>query len=308
MFFTQGALKRSRSVKVNVAPIRTQGDTSTILLQIQDAGPGLTEAELDVCRSCLLLRILLLTIQNTVAEFEKGTDTNLSPDETDGALDVDIPTIGQYVRSLNGQIEVTSELETGTIFSLELPFEIAEPRIPPAPANLCQPSTRSRTSSPPSPSPPLKDPKPVQKETRRRLEATSQSPWTISPRSSSLLQTEKALTQRPRVYDQPPNVSQPRGELTNGHQNGANETRSSLANLSVLVAEDDPVNLRILEERLSQWGHTVDIACDGQECHDRFAANWLNIDVILMDTQVISVNAENGDDVPLMLTSTRCPW
>jgi CheY-like chemotaxis protein len=65
-----------------------------------------------------------------------------------------------------------------------------------------------------------------------------------------------------------------------------NDTPNSLANLNVLIAEHDPVSLRMLDERLSKWGHTVDIACNGQECHDRFAAKSSTVDVILMDLKV----------------------
>ena len=67
-------------------------------------------------------------------------------------------------------------------------------------------------------------------------------------------------------------------------------TQSLLANLNVLIAEADPLNLRMSDERLSQWGHVMDIACDGQECHDRFAANPSKFDVILMDLKVWSPN------------------
>jgi CheY-like chemotaxis protein len=42
----------------------------------------------------------------------------------------------------------------------------------------------------------------------------------------------------------------------------------------------------MLDEKLSLWGHSVDIASDGQECHDRFASNAEKIDVILMDLKV----------------------
>lgn len=57
-------------------------------------------------------------------------------------------------------------------------------------------------------------------------------------------------------------------------------------NMHVLVAESDPKTLRALDERLSQYGHTVDIASGGQDAHAQFVANPLKIDVILMDLDV----------------------
>lgn len=56
--------------------------------------------------------------------------------------------------------------------------------------------------------------------------------------------------------------------------------------MHVLIAEDDPISSRMLDERLTQWGHTVDIACDGQEAYDIFAADTGRVDVILMDLKV----------------------
>ena len=65
-----------------------------------------------------------------------------------------------------------------------------------------------------------------------------------------------------------------------------NEAQNSLATLNVLIADADPLDLRMSDERLSQWGHVVDITRDGQECHDRFASNPSKFDVILMDLKV----------------------
>jgi len=61
---------------------------------------------------------------------------------------------------------------------------------------------------------------------------------------------------------------------------------STPVHLNVLIADSDSMSLRMLDERLSQLGHTVDIASDGQECHDRFASNPSKFDVILMDLRV----------------------
>jgi signal transduction histidine kinase len=51
VYFTQTAFKRSSSVKFNVFLIRTEEECSTILLQIQDSGPGMSEHELNVCHT-----------------------------------------------------------------------------------------------------------------------------------------------------------------------------------------------------------------------------------------------------------------
>jgi CheY-like chemotaxis protein len=56
--------------------------------------------------------------------------------------------------------------------------------------------------------------------------------------------------------------------------------------LSVLIAEDNPVNAKVLTRRLQKLGHGVELALDGQQCHDHFASNPYTVDVILMDLQV----------------------
>lgn len=56
--------------------------------------------------------------------------------------------------------------------------------------------------------------------------------------------------------------------------------------LSVLIAEDNPINSRLLARRLVKLGHQVHLAQDGQECHDHFAAGPQQVDVILMDIQM----------------------
>jgi CheY-like chemotaxis protein len=66
------------------------------------------------------------------------------------------------------------------------------------------------------------------------------------------------------------------------------EGQTSLLHLNVLVAEDNPINLRLMNKKLSRRGHKVDLACDGQECHDQYVSNTANIDVILMDMKVSS--------------------
>src|ERR1700712_538013 len=53
VFFTQSAFKRPSSAKFNVFLIRTEEESSTILLQIQDNGPGMSDHELNVCHTSL---------------------------------------------------------------------------------------------------------------------------------------------------------------------------------------------------------------------------------------------------------------
>jgi hypothetical protein len=59
--------------------------------------------------------------------------------------------------------------------------------------------------------------------------------------------------------------------------------------MRVLVAEDDPVNSRIVKKRLEKLGHEVHLTVNGEECSSAYCDNPKGIDVVLMDMQVSTV-------------------
>ncbi len=63
--------------------------------------------------------------------------------------------------------------------------------------------------------------------------------------------------------------------------------------LNILVAEDNPLNSRILETRLTKKGHKVRLVLDGQGCIDAFENSPASFDIILMDIQVSPTVPEN---------------
>ncbi|KAF4618362.1 hypothetical protein G7Y89_g14941 [Cudoniella acicularis] len=63
---------------------------------------------------------------------------------------------------------------------------------------------------------------------------------------------------------------------------------------NVLIAQDNPLNSRLLETRLSKRGHTVKVTVDGQACADAFQKNPNAYDVILMDLQMPLVDGANS--------------
>jgi anti-sigma regulatory factor (Ser/Thr protein kinase) len=56
--------------------------------------------------------------------------------------------------------------------------------------------------------------------------------------------------------------------------------------LQVLIAEDDPVNMKILRKRLEKTGHGVSHTVNGEDCAAVYSENPRDFDVILMDMQV----------------------
>ncbi|KAL5118617.1 hypothetical protein ACEQ8H_003468 [Pleosporales sp. CAS-2024a] len=66
--------------------------------------------------------------------------------------------------------------------------------------------------------------------------------------------------------------------------------------MRVLVAEDDPVNSRIVKKRLERLGHDVYLTVNGEECASAFGDKPRDFDVVLMDMQMPIVDG---------LTSTK---
>lgn len=58
------------------------------------------------------------------------------------------------------------------------------------------------------------------------------------------------------------------------------------AKLQVLVAEDDPINMKILRKRLEKAGHVVHHTVNGEDCAAAYKENAGEFDVVLMDMQV----------------------
>ncbi|KAL8686884.1 MAG: hypothetical protein Q9218_006795, partial [Villophora microphyllina] len=66
--------------------------------------------------------------------------------------------------------------------------------------------------------------------------------------------------------------------------------------LSVLVAEDDPVNSKIMKKRLERVGHITHLTVNGEDCSSAYGENPSAFDVVLMDMQMPIVDG---------LTSTK---
>ncbi|KAJ5274314.1 hypothetical protein N7505_002859 [Penicillium chrysogenum] len=61
---------------------------------------------------------------------------------------------------------------------------------------------------------------------------------------------------------------------------------TDLDHLNVLVAEDDPINSKIIQKRLTKLGHTVTLTGNGEACRVAFASGTNSFDVVLMDIQM----------------------
>ncbi|TKA82828.1 hypothetical protein B0A55_01047 [Friedmanniomyces simplex] len=74
------------------------------------------------------------------------------------------------------------------------------------------------------------------------------------------------------------------------------EASATADHMRVLVAEDDPVNSRIIKKRLEKLGHDVFLTVNGEECSGAYGDKSGFFDIILMDMQMPIVDG---------LTSTK---
>lgn len=197
---------------------------------------------------------------------------------------------------MKGQIRVHSEPGKGTIFGMELPFEHAKSTPSDAPSRTFWPPTfeagipqipramsdtsRSSTSaildqSPAQDHPSMVDP--AREHDRTPLHKLTSSPDIVSTDSSPAASRDTGVESPSSSYPFPkmpkPSVAAPdeEGERTS---------------LLVLIAEDNPINSRLLARRLLKLGHKVEVMSDGQMCYDHFRDCLGKLDVILMDIQV----------------------
>ncbi|KAI4228510.1 MAG: hypothetical protein L6R36_001547 [Xanthoria steineri] len=66
--------------------------------------------------------------------------------------------------------------------------------------------------------------------------------------------------------------------------------------LKILVAEDDPINSKIVKKRLDKLGHSTHLTVNGEDCSSAYGENPAAFDVVLMDMQMPIVDG---------LTSTK---
>lgn len=231
---------------------------------------------------------------------EESLSTSTTPPSLDGgqSLGIGLAVVARYVRNMNGQIRVRSELGKGTIFGIELPFEHA----------LGVPATSHEQRSLSRPPRPLSA-----TDTRTTQDNTDSSNSTIISSSLGKLKMLDSVESSPSTGVEPQDIPTPGSNPKISPESDDGDNTSTLSSpssarsltfpfpnmpvapsstsrehgfLNVLIAEDNPINAKLLTKRLQNLGHTVELSSDGQECHDHFAAKPHGIDVILMDLQV----------------------
>jgi CheY-like chemotaxis protein len=249
-------------------------------MYFKDDGKGMSEQELDS----------LFQDFEQVLDDEENQATGLYEEGSNPipiSLGLGLAMTARFVRLNCGQIAIASEPGKGTKVSVKIPFRKARPEgvkdlDTPGEKSLPTPPLLTPDSAPAVTSPTATGPGLLERSQSldtilpiRHAYSNPRENSQFAPGPESLASVAHAvsLTTAP-TYD--PNTGRyPFPTVSANYQR-----------VNVLVAEDNPLNSRLLETRLTRRGHDVRVTVDGYSCAEVFKASPEAFDVILMDLQV----------------------
>ncbi|KAH6678577.1 putative phytochrome-like histidine kinase PHY2p [Halenospora varia] len=265
-------------IKVDIRPISRKENMSVIGITVQDVGAGMSESQLDD-----LFQEFEQVIDNDNGVL--STDNTPSTGDNSRSLGVGLAVVARYVHNANGQLRVCSELGKGTIFGIEIPFDHANQitisRLPESlPEHVHLPRSLSED---------ITDPKQILPREGRMQDV-------VEGTKLDLTENRQHDTQHFQNFSSgyPSSLSTNSGSGKSPISDMTTDPSRAQRKLTVLIAEDNPINARLLGKRLLKLGHEVETAYDGQECHDYFCSKPHKVDVILMDLQMPLVDGEQS--------------
>jgi CheY-like chemotaxis protein/two-component sensor histidine kinase len=261
------------SVNVDLQILAKNEEHSLIQVQVHDTGVGMSEQDLDD---------LFHDMEHISLSHERTrSDQKLEKAETLNKickLGMGLAVVARYVRLRNGQLLIRSKQGKGTTVSLTLPFPLSvEPSLPFHPIGL-NPIPKRQPSD----------------------ENDLLFPSIIDTESSTQSLSSTAPSTATYISSKPP---EPRhGSSRFRPTTSSASIEEVIEPLIILAADDNNINIQILQRRLEKLGHEVLISRDGQQCYDVFARNTSSIQFILMDLNVRFM--------PHFISSThnrRCP-
>ncbi|PKS05064.1 hypothetical protein jhhlp_008431 [Lomentospora prolificans] len=298
-------------VRVESFVSAARGGRVRIEIAVQDSGLGMTTEEMDG-----LFRDL-----EQVNNVEPAKQNEQVADMRTHKLGLGLAVVGRIVRNMNGQLRVRSTVGQGSCFVVQLPFDTPEEEDnsrdevmldahEAAPRLGGRPSMPARTPSyigvgeertlvgrDRSPSQPRSqgdremtyDSGP--EETHD--EADSQRPAAIQDAASAsfvafappmMEPSQLAPPQPDKIFPSIEQESAPLRPSTNAPSSSSMGGTDTY--LQVLIAEDDPINIKVLRKRLEKAGHQVHHAVNGEDCAMVYSQGSQRFDVILMDMQM----------------------
>ncbi|KAI9734616.1 MAG: Light-sensor Protein kinase [Cirrosporium novae-zelandiae] len=242
----------SGSIVVELRQIAANNMECELEIAVEDTGPGMSEQQLDT---------LFQELEQVSDENESNTGTQ-EPEECTALrqrqalqIGLGLSLVARFVRIRNGQLRVISKVFKGSTFTLRVPFTLCSEASHPLQTHHFEQYLHPGMNIAFPGSLP------------RRWSITSSSSGSVHDPS---MKTIEYYSQR---------VDQPKSVLRNSNP------RDLLPKipLMILIAEDNPVNVQILQKRLEKMGHETKVSRDGKECYNVFRSNRRSVDLILMD-------------------------
>jgi two-component sensor histidine kinase len=252
------------AVNIELTHLSSTEENDLVEIAFQDRGKGLTEAELDS---------IFLDLEQVLDEDEDGREAVDVEPTRHKFIGLGLAFSARFVRLNYGQITMSSKSGKGTRVSIKIPFRKAIPvKIP-----------VDITKGLALPTPPVDA-------------AQLTAPLAAKLVNSDQVKKIDNLTIQTAI---PKSATSPAIAFTTSGASSLNSTittplsrypfpemNSRQHKFNVLIAEDNPLNSRLLETRLTRRGHNVKVTVDGQACADTFMRTPEAFDVILMDLQV----------------------
>ncbi|KAL3478884.1 hypothetical protein BJX99DRAFT_223576 [Aspergillus californicus] len=287
------------------APGEGEPDKSTVKIAVLDTGHGIPSDTLEV---------LFQELEQVSSEGSSNPhdDSDESPPEAadsrgKAVLGLGLALVARIVRNMHGQLSVRSEEGKGSRFQISLQFPVPEgsrtssselPNLPVktkdsvaafgSTEDMILVDNTSNTSKRNSESSDANPPTALQVETKAdEPQAPPKDPDTTDAQASASDEPHKPRGSADTAASgshHTDSVTQPSvGRVSDSTLQSADSNQETLR---VLIAEDDPINAKILQKRLGKLGHTVRLTVNGEECAQAYSEDPGAWDLVLMDIQM----------------------
>jgi hypothetical protein len=261
---------RQGGIRIVLGARPNTDESYLIHVTVHDTGVGMSEEALDE-----LFQEFEQVPDEDVSMGEKNLHgTTESPDDVkkEARLGLGLALVARYIKQCGGQIRGRSTAGEGSTFTLEIPMQLEKDN------SISLRSSAVTPSGSPNGSSDMGD-----KGLTVGLARLSESTAIVEePRIPARQHVERPPISA--AFDQSSvplsNPVSPRDIIE------STQVAPRLEKLSVLVADDNSVNLSIFKRRLEKLGHEVKTSLDGQECFDAFQEHRDAIHFILMDINV----------------------
>jgi CheY-like chemotaxis protein len=241
------------TVEIFLVKADTASTEDTVSITVRDEGNGMSEQQLDS---------LFLQLEDILDEEEDpGNDGDSKPSVPTVSIGLGLSVVARFVRNSNGQMKIETVAGRGTRVSLLLPLKTASGS-----------QAHSALLTPP---------------TDFTSQASTATSFTINEGNSRFSET---VDVNPPSASSVPSKWGPLSATTAGSTTSERDSfpfpPTDHIFLRVLVAEDNPLNAKVIKMQLTKMGHEVTIVGDGQACLDKFKSDPAYFDMILMDFQV----------------------